>query len=222
MLGLSAAQLTPEDRAIYARILKTHVDERGRIDYRALKQKHATELARYIKAVADATLPQATERTAFYIDAYNALVLNSVLQHGRPRSVLDVRGFLRSELHTIAGQKMTLDALRRAMLKTGDPRIHLALTPGAVSSPRLSARPYVEGELSARLDQQTLSFLRSPYGAKVAYGQLQLSKLFDWHAADFGGSSGILRFVQRYLPKARILKTRQLFYFDYNWTLNQT
>ncbi len=222
VFGLSAAQLAPEDRALYARILKAHVDERGRIDYRGLKQKSAAELARYVKAVGAATLPPPAERTAFYIDAYNALVLKSVLAHGRPRSVLDVQGFLRGELHRIAGQEMTLDGLRKTMLATQDPRVHLAVTPGAVSSPRLSARPYAGGDLNARLEQQTRDFLRSPYGAKIAYGQLQLSKLFDWHLADFGGASGVLRFVQRYLPKARELKTQKLFFFDYNWTLNQT
>jgi hypothetical protein len=50
-------------------------------------------------------------RLAFYTNAYNAIVLDEVLEQKRPASVLKVDGFFDMKMHTVAGVGLTLYAL---------------------------------------------------------------------------------------------------------------
>jgi hypothetical protein len=215
----------PEARA-YAALLSRRVVE-GRVDYRGLAADDLPALDRYLAAVARAPLPEAREaRIAFHADAYNALVLRSVIAHGRPRSVLDVKGFFDRDLHTVAGRRLTLDALEKQVLLpfAREPRLHFVLVCGAVGCPILDARPLSGSALEPRLAEAARRFLAGPTGARVQPGELRLSRLFDWYAADFGGPAGVLTFARAHLPPheaARLGERPRLAFLDYNWTLNQ-
>ncbi len=210
----------------YAEILKAHVDN-GRVDYKAIQKKDRAKLDRYLDAVAKADLPKKkSARIGFYIDAYNALVIRSVLDNGRPRSVLDVKGFFNAQTHTVAGKTVTLDALEKKHLNpfAKDPRTHFVLVCAAVGCPILESRPFTGTDVDKRLDAATRRYLTSPAGAEAAPGRLRLSKIFDWYKADFGGPDGVLAFVRRHLPKAKaeaLGDAPKVEFIDYNWTLNQ-
>ena len=220
------AQVDAAAQAAYAGLLTTYVKD-GRVDYAGLAKHDLPKLDAYLEAVAKATLPKARDaRMAFYIDAYNALVLESVITHGRPRSVLDVKGFFDVHTHTVAGQTVTLDALEKKHLNplAKDPRTHFALVCGAVGCPILERAPWAQGDLNARLNAATRRYLSSAAGAKVEAGALTLSKIFDWYAADFGGAAGVVTFVRQHLPPAQaeaLGASPRVGYIDYNWTLNQ-
>ncbi len=225
-LTLAAPAQVPESaHKGYAEVLKTHV-KKGRVDYKTLS-RDTSKLDQYLAAVAKANLPKGKQaRMAFYIDAYNALVIKSVITHGRPRSVLDVKGFFKEAVHTVAGKQVSLDALEKKHLNpfAKDPRTHFVLVCAAVGCPIIEARPFVGGGLERRLDAATRRYLSGPTGAKVSDGAIALSKIFDWYKADFGGSQGVLSFVKRHLPKAQqeqLGATPKVGYVDYNWTLNQ-
>ncbi len=225
-LTLFLAQVPPEAAADYAQILQQHVNSAGLVNYQALGKNRAP-LDKYLAAVAAAPLPtDKNARMAFYVDAYNALVLRSVLDKGRPRSVLDVKDFFSAADHTVAGKKVSLDGLEKKELNpfAKDPRTHFVLVCGAVGCPILEAKPFFGTNLSARMDAATRRYLASPAGARVSDGKLELSKIFDWYAADFGGAEGALSFVKRYLvpeAAAKLGATPSIGYLDYNWTLNQ-
>lgn len=228
-LTLTLAAPTQVDagaRAAYADLLKTYVKD-GRVDYAGLAKKDLPKLDGYLAAVAKASLPKERDaRMAFYIDAYNAIVVKSVIAHGRPRSVLDVKGFFDADEYTVAGEKTTLDALEKKHLNpfAKDPRTHFALVCGAVGCPILDSVPYTGANLEARLDAATRRYLTSPTGARAQAGSVELSKIFDWYAGDFGGAAGVLTFVRRHLPEAQakaLGDSPKVGFIDYNWTLNQ-
>ncbi|MEM1023896.1 MAG: DUF547 domain-containing protein [Myxococcota bacterium] len=218
------AQTSVEAREAYAGLLKRHVSE-GLVDYAALAKDENLEVV--IDALAKASVPQEKEaRIAFYIDAYNALVLHAVVKHGRPRSVLDVKGFFDGLTHTVAGRKLTLDQLEKQVINpfAKDPRTHFVLVCGAVGCPILESKPFSGTPLDARMEAATRRYLQNPRGAQVQEGKLALSKIFDWYAADFGGADKVRSFVEAHLPKAeraRLGETYELAFIDYNWTLNQ-
>lgn len=226
-LSLSApAQVDAGAQKAYAQLLSAHV-KGGRVDYQAIAKRDRDKLDRYLDAVAKASLPKEKHaRMAFYIDAYNALVIRSVIDNGRPRSVLDVKGFFDTQKHTVAGEEVTLDALEKKKLNplAKDPRTHFVLVCAAVGCPILERTPYFGAKLDARLDRATRRYLTSPTGAQVSEGRLRLSKIFDWYAADFGGPAGVVKFVKAHLP-AELAKRAgpdpKVEYIDYNWTLNQ-
>ena len=220
----SAASPAPATKD-YAALLKAHV-KNGRVDYGGVKKDRA-KLDRYLDHVAKASLPKAKNaRIGFYIDAYNALVLKAVLDNGKPRSVLDVKGFFDKQTHTVAGKKVTLDALEKIELNpyAKDPRTHFVLVCGAVGCPILESTPYLGSNVSQRMARATKRYLASPHGARISADGVRLSKIFDWYKGDFGGDEGVRAFVAKHVPEAKaaqVTKAPKIEYIDYNWTLNQ-
>ncbi|MGF1509040.1 MAG: DUF547 domain-containing protein [Myxococcota bacterium] len=219
------AQVPQAARDAYARVLSTYVED-GRVDYKGLG-KDRGDLDRYVEAVAKAELPRGRdERIGFYVDAYNALVLSAVIAHGRPRSVLDVKGFFNQRKHRVAGRDLTLDELEKETLNpfAKDPRTHFVVVCGAVGCPILESKPYYGSNLDRRFEAATRRYLGSPQGARVEGGKLVISKIFDWYAADFGGAEGAKAFVLKRLPadtRGRLAEAPEVGFVDYNWTLNQ-
>lgn len=222
----SDAPLDAEARRAYVTVLTRHVKD-GRVDYRGLEQKSLKLLDNYLSKVGAAELPKARNaRIGFLVDAYNALVLRSVISHGRPRSVLDVKGFFKEEKHRVAGRDLTLDELEKKVLNpfAKDPRTHFVLVCGAVGCPILEARPFLGANVEKRMEAATRRYLASPSGARRSGAQLSVSKIFDWYAADFGGKAGAKEFILPRLPEAArsgLEEKRDLGFIDYNWTLNQ-
>jgi hypothetical protein len=221
-----AAGVPADARAAYARVLDRHVED-GRVDYVGLANEGRPDLEAYLDGVATAELPRdRNARIGFYVDAYNALVLKSILEHDRPRSVLDVDGFFDEAEHRVAQRKVTLDQLEKKLLDphAEDPRTHFVLVCGAVSCPILESEPYAGTDMDARMERATRRYLASGFGAQVRDGALFLSKIFDWYAQDFGGPKGVLAFVRPRLPapkRSKLPESPTVRFLDYNWTLNQ-
>ena len=210
----------------YQEILSAHV-KNGRVDYKAIEAKHMKLLDSQLEAIAKAKLPdERNARIAFLADAYNALVIRSVIANGRPRSVLDVKGFFNEQKHEVAGQRLTLDELEKKVLNpfAKDPRTHFILVCAAVGCPILEPEPFAGSDVEQRMDRATRRYLASPTGAQVSDGALKLSMIFKWYEADFGGAQGVLAFVKKHLPADQVKKLGEqpkVEFIDYNWTLNQ-
>jgi hypothetical protein len=209
--------------ASYPELLKKHVKD-GRVDYKGIDEK---QLDGIVAGIAKAKMPEdRTARIAFLIDAYNALVIRSVIANGRPRSVLDVKGFFNEQKHTVAGQQLTLDDLEKKVLNpfAKDPRTHFVLVCAAVGCPILEPVPFAGSDVDRRMDAATRRYLTSTAGAQVSDGAVKLSMIFKWYEADFGGKDGVVAFVKKHLPAdqaKRMGDQPKVEYIDYNWTLNQ-
>ncbi|MEO1334281.1 MAG: DUF547 domain-containing protein [Myxococcota bacterium] len=216
----------PDVNSLYADILKTHVKD-GRVDYRGLAANDLDKLDRYIEGVGTAVLPKnRNRRIGFLIDAYNALVLRSVIQHQRPRSVLDVKDFFKAKVHKVAGQTVSLDQLEKKVLNpyAKDPRTHFVLVCAAVGCPILESKPFLGDNVNRRMGAATRRYLSGPTGARASGGSIAVSKIFDWYAKDFGGKAGVKSFVLKHLSaqdRKKVGNDPTLGFLDYNWTLNQ-
>jgi hypothetical protein len=232
-LAAHTAQVPAEAAAGYAAVLKVHVSG-GKVDYAVLESTSLGKLDAYLAAVAKAPLPAARDaRIAFWVDAYNALVLRAVIAAGKPKSVLDVKGFFDDVKHTVAGKKLSLNQLEKAELNpyAKDARTHMVLVCAAYGCPILESTPYVGSGLEARLDAATRRYLGSPSGAVVgpckegsSEACLKLSKIFEWYEADFGGKAGVLAFAKKHLPSdaaAKLGPAPTVSFLDYDWRLNK-
>jgi hypothetical protein len=118
----------------------------GYVYYRALKQDR-----KKLDAVV-AGLPQAslsgqsrTERIAFWLNTYNALVLRTVIDaypiaprssEYPPHSVRQIPGAFDRTVHRVASQAVTLDQIEQSILPAfEDPRVFFALGRGRVREP---------------------------------------------------------------------------------------
>ena len=76
---------------------------------------------------------------AFYMNAYNLLLIKEIVGHYPIQSPMDIPGLFDKKKHLIAGQSLTLNELEREVLLKDffDPRLHFALVCGANGCPPL-------------------------------------------------------------------------------------
>lgn len=210
----------------YAQVLAACVKD-GKVDYAAVKANVAA-LDAYLAAVA-AVKPDTlgADAKAFYINAYNALVLREVVRlkdAGPLKSVLDHKGFFDGRKFSVAGEELTLNALEEQKLRKpyADPRIHFAVNCASASCPVLAPTPYETATLDASLDQATKAYLATPHGLRVTKDGVTLTKLMEWYQGDFGGQQGVRTFLAKHAPQAAAAAVARgpLAFHDYDWALN--
>jgi hypothetical protein len=227
LILLAAGSAAAFDHAPFDGLLRAHV-RGGRVDYAALKARGARELDAYLAAVARAELRGLSRpaQLAFYLNAYNALVIGEVVRRWPGiRSVKAVAGFFDKQRHRVAGASLTLNDLENKLIRPRfkDARIHFALVCAARSCPPLPSRAFDPRTLEQTLDGLARDFIRSPAGVRIAGGELRASRLFEWYEADFRESAGsVLGYLARYHPLGKQLASGKLrlAFLDYDWALN--
>lgn len=201
--------------------MKSEVDN-GLLDYGSLKSNN--QLAELISTVKGADVSSLDEQTkkAFYINAYNLHVINSVSSAYPIDSPLSVSGFFDRKRVVVANEKMTLNNLEKKKLLNvyNDGRLHFVLVCGAHGCPPITNFAYTPELLDQQLDTQAKLALNDPNFLKVEGNKAQLSEIFDWYPADFGGSRGnIINFINTY-RETPLASSTKISYYDYDWTLN--
>ena len=177
------------DGLVYYRALRS---ERGRLD------AYLGALERLPRQTVDAWPRQ--EQIALWLNAYNALVLKTVL--GRypitgksaeyPRnSIRQISGAFDRAEHRVAGRTLTLDQIELEMLAPfGDPRVTLALGRGSVGGGRLRSEAFTAGRLETQLQQVVaeLPTRRELLRIDAAAGEISVTPLFSWREALFAGA----------------------------------
>jgi hypothetical protein len=206
--------------------LTKFVDAAGNVNYAAIK-RNPQELQGLLKRVEtfDAATATPADREAFYLNAYNLLVIGEVVARYPLASVEKVPGFFDKNLVNVAGEKLTLNDLETKKLRQpyADPRVHFALVCGAKGCPRLSRTAYAGPSLDAQLAAQARKVLQDPAFVRVddRARQVQLSQIFKWYEADFkaSGKSGVA-YVNQFRPGKAIPATYSVDYYPYDWSLN--
>lgn len=193
------------------------------INYSAIKT--SKELPLLIEQVQTTNLAQATdlEKKAFYINAYNLMVIQQVVDNYPLISVKDINGFFDSKEFVIAGAKTTLNDLEKVTLisETKDARLHFVLVCGARGCPPITNSAYRPETLENQLETQTRLALNDPQFIQVDAEKVEISQIFNWYAADFGKSSDrIIAFINQYRTSPLPADTR-LKYYSYDWLLNE-
>lgn len=243
LLGVPATGLRAVDHTLFDSILKESVTEDGWVDYGRIRRHRAADLAKYLALLAETRvekLETANERKAFWINAYNAVCVHALIDHGVPASVPKAVFFgtniFKDLRYKIAGKARTLDDIEHGVLRKEfrDPRIHAALVCGASSCPRLRAEAFDPKRLDAQLDEECKRWVRV---GKTKEGKrknvldrrkkvFRASKIFGWFIEDFGGDEqGVLNFAKRYMSDAdrRFVEKNsvRVEYQAYSWKLNR-
>jgi hypothetical protein len=216
-------------------LLHRHVSKNGDVDYAGIKASEADRalLTAYLKAVGEAEPSKAprTAQLAFYVNAYNATVIQSIVERYPVESVMKVDGFFNKLEHTIAGKKITLDHLENKIVRPEfkDARVHFVLVCGAKSCPRLQRSALTEANAEMIMDNAARDFIKESTRYDAAKKTLSASKLFEWFADDFkrDADGDVRGFLARYLlPADATQADRDAFMaaklgtFEYDWALN--
>lgn len=245
LLSVITAPCTANARAFdhgpLDRVLSAFVDDAGNVDYAGLKADRA-ELDAYVDSLAAVSpdsdpdrFPTREARLAYWINAYNALVLRGVIDAYPVRSVKDIKmlsGFFNRTWFTVGGESLTLNGIEHDVIRDrfDEPRIHAAINCASVGCPVLERTAFFPETLDARLETVMRKFLNEDRNVTVDADRrtVTLSKILDWFESDFTDwyeskfnvdDAHILDYVALY-REGPFDKTWKVKHHDYDWTLN--
>lgn len=231
LVGLPVIAQESFSHAEYDRLLRTYVRD-GKMDYDALREHDSSALERYAASLATADVESLDEQQqmAFWVNAYNALVLQAVVEGLSPADPRNRKEFFQGRRFRLAGREMSLDEIEHQGLRrlSQDPRIHFALVCAAEGCPVLKPGAYRGEDLDFALDQSARLFINDPRRLRLDADQrtVFLSPIFRWYAQDFADSPReMLDYLAGYLPEHEAAELRRgewrIEFLEYDWTLNE-
>ena len=168
------------------------------------------------------TLQTHTERQSFWINIYNTLVVDAVIQFGVKNSVIETRlgilSFFQKAAYIINGQRFSLTDIEHGVLRGNrgfpyflgphfssqdprssavilpvEPRIHFALNCASNSCPPIGV--YTPEGLDSQLELAARNFIQGDLVIDQDQKKISLSNIFRWYQVDFKGKQGIVDFL---------------------------
>ena len=197
------------------------------VDYASWQKdpRHYSAMA-LLEQADPADLKTQNEKLSFWINAYNLLTIDMVIQRDVQDSLKEAAFFkgnvFKANAWTLAGEKLTLEEITRKKLRPlEDHRFRFALACGAISCPDLMQNPYpADDRLPHMLGNQTRIFLQdSERGLRNdGHGHLNASQVVNWMRKDFKKPFQIVDFLTDYFPN--IPEHAHVHYLDFDWTVN--
>ena len=217
--------------ASFNRVLQRFVDPKGMVDYTSLQQ-NSRDLDDYYHLIASYSpdshpdlFPSEDHKLAYWINAYNATAIKTVITYYPISSVLDVKppavfffltdksGFFVFQRLTYGGKTTSLYYLQNGVIRERfqEPRIHFALNCAALGCPRLPKKAFTGEDLQRQLDKEIRKFLSEERNFKIDHEEktIYLSSIFKWYEKDFldgiqdrfpNRKGTLLDYVTLYLP----------------------
>lgn len=223
-------------------VRKYSIEGGAKVDYAAWKNspEDLAALDRQVDMIANisplshpALFPLKSAQRSYWINTYNTLILQAVLEYWPLKSVRQVKislssrlvpgkGFFYDRKVVVGGKETNLYKLEKEVLRSQkDPRLHFALNCGSTSCPVL--RPWEWTD--AQLDEAAREFVNTPENVLIKDQQLYLSSIFKWYKKDF--PQDLHAYLQQYaeaelrqqlqIAKDQHYRTR---YLTYDWSLN--
>ena len=184
--------------AFLVRYLRIGEDGVHRVAYGAVTPSDRARLDRYIAHLSALPISQfnRAEQMAYWINLYNALVVQLVVDHYPIASIRDIGkgsdapgvGPWRRKLVEVEGTPLSLSDIAHRILRPiwRDPRVHYALACGAVSCPNLQPEPFYADQLDRQLSEAAMAYVNDRRCIRIEGDQLGLSSLYRWYREDFG------------------------------------
>lgn len=207
-----------------------------RLKYAAVTEQDKALLGEYLTDLATVQVTQLNrpEQLAFWVNLYNALTVQVVLDHFPVSSIraIDIspglfrRGPWDAKLMRIEGRHLSLNDIEHRILRPvwQDSRLHYVLNCASLGCPNLPPLPVSASNSEQLLEQSARHFINHARGVSFTAGGLTLSSIYDWYQEDFGNSrADLMKHLQSYArPKlANKLKNyRGGIAYRYDWQLN--
>jgi hypothetical protein len=217
--------------------LVAHADGVNRIAYGKVSDADRRRLDDYLSSLSAVPISEFSrdEQRAYWINLYNALTVDVVLDHYPVDSIRDISispgwfsvGPWKKKLIAIEGEDVSLDDIEHRILRPiwKDPRVHYAVNCASLGCPKLRRKAFTAANSEMLLDQGARDFINSAHGTTFdSGGRLYASSIYDWFQDDFGGNeSGVVTHLRLYANPSLAAKldgVTDVYGFDYDWTLN--
>lgn len=233
------------DHSVWDKFLQTYHHENpygdgvNRIAYARVTDDDHSALRQYIRTLS--RTPIATynrdEQIAFWMNLYNAAIINMVLDNQPVNSVLQIRGpginvvgpWL-TNVATVHGKNVSFNDIEHYILRAAfddmDPPVHYGLNCASIGCPPIAPRAHTAENWRENLAKSARQFVNSEQGLRVENGELFTSKVYhSWFKEDFGGTdTAVLTHVKEYCngTVAAALEGHTEIAGDYyDWRLNK-
>jgi hypothetical protein len=219
---LFCASAFSQEYTRYNQLLKSHVDSRGRVDYKKLATSKK-QLDQVLQSWQQINFHQLRPKAqlAFLINVYNLATLKAVVDHYPIASIKDInKGKIWDEKRVkLFDKKYSLNEIENELIRAvhKEARVHFVLNCAAKSCPQLLTEALTEANLEKQLMDRTRKFIRDVSYNSIKKDKIVISSIFDWYQNDFGN---IIQFINQYhsppLPANTIIT-----YAPYDWKLNE-
>ena len=196
----------------------------GKVNYKVINA-NKTDLESLVTFVGiKQKFASASQEKAFYLNAYNILVIKGIINNFPTKGPMEINGFFDKKTYLINGTTLTLNNIENDIIrkKNNDARIHFALVCGAKSCPPIQSYAFTPEKLESQLEIVTKQSIQNTNFTKIDFknNKASVSMLFNWYKDDFIKSKGsVLNFINNYLKKALPANTIVENY-TYDWALN--
>ncbi len=210
-----------------------HTSGVNRFDYGAVTKADRAVLDKYLESLqaVDPRLLNKDEQLAYWINFYNALTAQVVLEEYPVDSIRSIR-FLTSpfgpwdkNLVVVQGEKLSLNDIEHGILRPiwKDPRIHFAVNCASIGCPNLDEEVFTAANSDELMEAAAMSFINHTRGVDVSGETLILSSIFDWYGGDFGeNEQEIVAYIARFYDGNRQdLEKISKIEYQYDWDLNK-
>ena len=228
------------DHTIWNRVLKTYVetDERGRnfFNYAAVSPDDRAALKHYLEILSTVQVQtlNKNEQLAFWINLYNALITDIILEAYPVNTILDIGGNLfsrgpwKDKHFLLAGAHLSLNDIRHNVLPEviDDVRVIYALSCGAVGCPNIGSKAVWGKHVDGYLESATFAFINGPNAIlEFDDSNIQISKLYHWNKMAFEKANiNIIEHLKSYAMGTLVDKLENSWYigsYAFNWHVNE-
>lgn len=227
------------DHTDWSAFLKTYLvageDGVTRLRYSAVSKSDQKKLDAYIARLEsqEVTALNRDEQFAYWVNLYNAVTVDVILEAYPVESIRDIKPSLfslgpwKQERVTVQGTALSLDDIEHNILRPiwQDPRVHYAVNCASIGCPNLMDEAFTAAGLDQKLDEAAGAYVNHDRGAKVTDGKLTVSSIYDWFKEDFGDSdAGVIAHLKLYADdnlKAQLDTIEKISGDDYDWSLNE-
>lgn len=184
----------------------------------------------YLTSIDPRTLRK-PEQKAYWINLYNALTVDLVLEHYPVQSITKIGSWFSfgpwdKTIAKVASEDLTLNDIEHRILRPlwQDKRIHYGVNCASRGCPDLASKVYTGANVESLLEAQTERFIQQEKAVSWIDGKLVLSRIYEWYASDFGSDIELMAHIRKYSTDAqrkRLSKYTGIADFQYSWSLNE-
>ena len=224
-------------RTFLAKYVSTSPDGINRLAYHAVPPADQERLSLFLSTLTATPVSRLnkSQQKAFWINLYNALTVQVILEHYPVDSIRDIDispGFFSDgpwgkKLLRIEGREVSLNDIEHRILRPifQDNRLHYALNCASIGCPQLQTIPFTAQSMEAMLNSAASEYINHPRAVNLSTGRLIVSSIYKWFQQDFGeNKKEVIDHLQTHADndlKQQLEKFTTIDSYHYDWSLNQ-
>jgi hypothetical protein len=225
------------DHTPWDRLLATHLvpAEINLFRYAQVDAVDRQRLKTYIGDLASVPISsyRHAEQLAYWINLYNALTVDLVVDRYPVKSIRDIAispglfsyGPWDKKLVQVEMEQLSLNDIEHRILRPiwQDANIHYALNCASLGCPNLAREAYTADNTAALMKRGAADFING-HGVRFEGSRVVVSSIYAWFTADFGGTeAAVLDHLRRYARpplQQRLVGLSSIDGDSYDWRLN--